>query len=60
VSGETVPNPGSTEALAKGCTCPCLDNGHGRGCGRYDKHGVPVFWIAGDCPLHGGKKEGDK
>jgi hypothetical protein len=25
------PNPGSDEALALGCTCPVLDNGHGQG-----------------------------
>jgi len=25
------PNPGSPEAIKKGCTCPVLDNGHGKG-----------------------------
>ena len=39
------PNPGSDEAIALGCTCPVLDNGHGRGSGP--------FWITVDCPLHG-------
>ena len=39
------PNPGSEEACAKGCKCPVLDNGHGRGPGP--------FWINEDCPLHG-------
>ena len=24
-------NPGSDEAIAAGCTCPVIDNGHGRG-----------------------------
>lgn len=41
-----VPNPGSDEALDKGCTCPVLDNGHGRG---RDGH----FIMMADCPLHG-------
>lgn len=42
----TTPNPGSDEALAKGCTCPVIDNGrgHGRGDGN--------FWINEGCPLH--------
>lgn len=38
------PNPGSDAALDQGCTCPVLDNGHGRGSGP--------FWISGGCPLH--------
>jgi len=40
-----MPNPGSDMARDHGCTCPVLDNGHGRGPGP--------FWINGDCPLHG-------
>lgn len=40
------PNPGSDAAHAAGCSCPVLDNGHGRGDGP--------FWIDMDCPLHGG------
>ena len=42
-----VPQPGSDEAVAHGCTCPVLDNGHGKG--RADGR----FWVNGDCPLHG-------
>jgi hypothetical protein len=38
------PNPGSDAALDLGCTCPVLDNGHGRGAGP--------FWITGGCPVH--------
>jgi hypothetical protein len=46
-----VPKPGSDEALAKGCTCPVLDNAHGRGyMGRSD-----TFIMDGDCPLHSPK-----
>ena len=37
------PNPGSDEAIAKGCTCPVLDNGHGKGYFQV---------IRADCPLH--------
>lgn len=44
------PNPGSDEAVKKGCTCPVMDNAYGKGTYRVD--GRPVFWINGDCPLH--------
>ena len=43
------PNPGSPEAVAKGCTCPVIDNHHGRGFGVDGKQ----FWMDGGCPLHG-------
>lgn len=49
------PNPGSDEAINLGCTCPVLDNGHGNGCGRKDESGNPLFWINGNCPVHGGR-----
>jgi len=39
-------NPGSDAAIKLGCTCPVLDNAHGR---RNDG----LFWINGDCPVHG-------
>lgn len=43
------PNPGSPEATHLGCTCPVIDNHHGRGAyGNADQ-----FWIVADCPLHG-------
>ena len=47
--GETtsaVPNPGSDEAVSRGCTCPVGDNARGRG--------LPggTFWINEGCPLH--------
>ena len=42
------PNPGSREALAIGCTCPVLDNNHGRG-----YYGDPErFVMTEGCPLH--------
>lgn len=39
------PNPGSNEAISQGCTCPVLDNGHGR---RNDGW----FVMSIGCPLH--------
>ena len=48
-----LPNPGSDEALDLGCTCPVLDNGHGRG------RGDGQFWIMEDCPLHG-RRDGEE
>lgn len=47
------PNPGSAEANEAGCTCPVLDNEHGRGCGFLDEDGNPTFWITELCPIHG-------
>lgn len=53
---EQVPNPGSDEAIAKGCssseledTCPVLDNAHGKG---Y------LGGVREDCPLHGHLRHG--
>ena len=43
------PAPGTLEAEKLGCTCPVLDNGHGRGIpGSHGRH----FWITGGCPIH--------
>ena len=42
------PPPGSDAALALGCTCPVMDNGHGRG--YMGMAGVFVFDLA--CPIH--------
>jgi hypothetical protein len=39
------PNPGSDAAIARGCTCPRMDNGHGRGING-------LFWRSLDCPVH--------
>lgn len=49
MSENPLPNPGSDEALNQGCTCPVLDNDHGRG--YYGGYG---FVIVASCPLHGG------
>jgi len=46
-----VSNPGSDEALARGCRCAVLDNAHGAGF-RTNERGEPLFWITCGCPLH--------
>lgn len=45
-------NPGSDEAIENGCTCPVLDNAHGKRCGWPTVDGGPAFWVTQDCPLH--------
>ena len=40
-------NPGSKEAVDRGCTCPVIDNHNGKGLGNG------MFWISAECPLHG-------
>lgn len=47
------PTPGSDEAIKQGCTCPVLDNAHGRG--AYGKE--DTFWISSDCPIHASSHE---
>ena len=46
------PNPGSSEAKNLGCLCPRSDNRDGLGV-YEDENGTPLFWISGDCPIHG-------
>lgn len=46
--------PGSDEAVAKGCTCPVSDNGHGRG--AYQIGGKWQFWTDAACSVHGVKE----
>lgn len=51
----TKPNPGTQEAIKSGCTCPVMDNNHGKGIPIPGKDGTiqTGFWMSGDCPLHG-------
>jgi len=42
--------PGSNKALNKGCTCPVLDNSHGKGYLSGIRGGL--FWISEVCPIH--------
>lgn len=45
------PKPGSREAVDRGCKCPVLDNGHGRG---YLADGERFGFVINEgCPLHG-------
>jgi len=53
----STPPPGSPEAVAAGCTCPVLDNAHGRGAIIRDSTGraqpnEPLYWITAGCPVH--------
>ena len=47
------PDPGSDEAIKAGCTCPVMDNRHGKGYRVVG--GVRMFVMNDDCPVHGGK-----
>lgn len=54
------PNPGSPAAVKLGCTCPRMDNAHGRGYlgGVKDpKTGETLFVISGSCPIHTDNRE---
>lgn len=53
------PNPGSPEALEKGCLCPQEDNKFGMGVYIQLKDGKKAFWINSQCPLHGENDERD-
>lgn len=44
-----IPNPGSVQAIDRGCLCAVLDNYHGRG---FRMKGELAFWITMGCPLH--------
>lgn len=54
VLNDDTPNPGSAPALARGCTCPVIDNGYGRG---FMVGGSLTFWYNADCPVHAGHEE---
>ena len=53
--GKDVPNPGSDEAVAKGCVCAVLDNHHGEGF-MWGGEGQ-CFWVNEDRSLHGGRRK---
>lgn len=50
------PNPGSLAARELGCTCPVLDNGHGRRPpippGVWGTGPEGGWYIYEDCPVH--------
>jgi len=45
-----LPSPGSSAALMQGCTCPVLDNNHG----KWAPWPPDGWWISEDCPVHQG------
>jgi len=49
------PNPGSEEAVAKGCNCPVMDNCRGKGIPITTDEGeiLIAFWRDMTCPIHG-------
>ena len=47
---ELIPHPGSSEALARSCRCPVIDNHYGRG---IETTMGTIWWMSADCPLHG-------
>lgn len=50
--------PGSDEAHEAGCTCPVIDNAYGDGAwGGIKVNGKTLYWMRGDCPLHGYDEE---
>jgi hypothetical protein len=46
---DTIPNPGSDEAVDLGCSCPIMDNSYGEG--YMEMEGVFVYNVG--CSLHG-------
>ena len=45
------PNPGSSEAIKAGCTCPVMDNRNGNGV-YTELDGTVVFVMTIGCPVH--------
>lgn len=45
-----IPNPGSADAVRRGCCCPVYDNE--RGAGVPDGKGGTLYWRTQGCPLH--------
>ena len=53
---KSVPNPGSKEAIKKGCKCPILDNRNGLGM-YIDLKGCRVFVFNKECKFHSKKED---
>ncbi len=45
-----IAKPGTREAVTAGCSCPVMDNFHGKG--RYGDGAKYGWWYAAGCPLH--------
>jgi len=50
------PKPGSMAAIAKGCTCPVIDNHYGDG---FPMDGIPTWQVLLGCPIHNPPKARD-
>jgi hypothetical protein len=48
--GSPIDNPGSVDAVARGCTCDLIKNNFGRGTARPDG---AAFCCSDTCPVHG-------
>ncbi len=48
------PKPGTREAREAGCTCPVMDNAHGKG--RYGDGVKYGWWVGEGCPLHAAQR----
>ena len=46
---DTIPDPGTKEAIEMGCTCPVMDNEYGKG--YMGREGVFIY--TANCPIHG-------
>ena len=42
------PNPGSDQALKRGCTCAVMDNNRG----KFPAMPPNNWWITAECPVH--------
>ena len=49
---DMLPDPGSHDAVRQGCTCPVIDNNHGKGFPFGDDLDSVAFVMTADCPLH--------
>ncbi len=58
-SSEILFTTGHPDAVAAGCLCPVIDNGHGKGSGRVDLDGNPAYWFNVNCPYHVEQDEDD-
>lgn len=46
-----IPNPGSKEAILRGCRCSVRSNNNGNGA-FLRNDGVKLFWYSPKCKLH--------
>lgn len=54
MTSDVTKTPGSDVARRAGCSCNAITNQYGKGAGETTS-GKPIFVVARDCKLHGGK-----